>query len=31
MSAIEFSNDAERDLIDIYLHSVEHFGVPQVF
>ncbi len=29
MSRIEFSNDAERDLIDIYLYSAEHFGVPQ--
>ncbi len=29
MNGIEFSNEAERDLIDIYLYSVEHFGVSQ--
>ncbi len=29
MNGIEFTNDAERDLIDIYIYSVEHFGVPQ--
>lgn len=27
MNGIEFSNEAERDLIDIYLYSVEYYGI----
>ena len=29
MTKIELTLDAERDLIDIYLYGIEHFGHPQ--
>ncbi len=29
MTRIEITNDAEKDLIDIYLYGVEHFGTTQ--
>ena len=29
MNQIEITNDAEQDLIDIYLYGVEHFGLAQ--
>ncbi|APZ55353.1 type II toxin-antitoxin system RelE/ParE family toxin [Salipiger abyssi] len=29
MTAIELTKEAERDLIDIFLFGVEHFGVAQ--
>lgn len=29
MKQIEITNDAEQDLIDIYLYGVEHFGLAQ--
>ena len=29
MTKIELTGDAERDLIDIYLHGIEHFGRAQ--
>ncbi|MDF1733753.1 MAG: type II toxin-antitoxin system RelE/ParE family toxin [Minwuia sp.] len=29
MTRVELTADAERDLIDIYLYSVEHFGPAQ--
>ncbi|WP_092430639.1 type II toxin-antitoxin system RelE/ParE family toxin [Alloyangia pacifica] len=29
MATTELSRSAERDLIDIYLHGVEHFGAAQ--
>ena len=29
MATIEFTRDADRDLIDIYLFGVEHFGAAQ--
>jgi plasmid stabilization system protein ParE len=29
VTKIELTLDAERDLIDIYLYGIEHFGHPQ--
>lgn len=29
MAKIEFTHDAERDLIDIFLYGIEHFGLAQ--
>ena len=29
MTRIEITNDAEKDLINIYLYGVEHFGMTQ--
>ena len=29
MTRIEFTRDAEQDLIDIYLYGIEHFGLIQ--
>lgn len=29
MTAIELTTEAERDLIDIFLFGIEHFGVAQ--
>ncbi len=29
MTKIEFTGDAERDLIDLYLHGIERFGLAQ--
>ena len=29
MTRIEITGDAEQDLIDIYLHGIEHFGLNQ--
>lgn len=29
MTKIEFTHDAERDLIDIFLYGIEHFGLVQ--
>jgi plasmid stabilization system protein ParE len=26
MMKVEFAHDAERDLIDIFLYGIEHFG-----
>ncbi len=30
LTQIELTRDAERDLIDIYLFSIEHFGQPRL-